>query len=147
MPAVTDALLIEGTKVTGPLVHLVDDDAGVRGTLARLLVSGGYRVSEYESGKGLLDAVEAAGGACILLDIDMPETDGFAVHRALIERSIDIPVILMTGSGDLTVVALKAGVAEFLQKPFGRDELLEVIAQLTDGLSLGSPAAAKDSHA
>ncbi len=116
--------------MTGPLVHLVDDDAGVRGTLARLLASGGYEVRQYESGKQLLDAVEPLSGACILLDINMPEPDGFAVHKALGERSIDIPVIMMTGSGDLTVLAFKAGVADFLQKPFGRGELLSVIAQL-----------------
>lgn len=116
--------------MTGPLVHLVDDDAAVRGTLARLLVSGGYQVREYESGAELLGSRGALSGACILLDINMPEPDGFAVHQALSERSIDIPVILMTGSGDLTVLALKAGVADFLQKPFGRGELLSVIAQL-----------------
>lgn len=113
-----------------PLVHLVDDDAGVRGTLARLLASGGYDVVEYESGSALLELAGTLSGSCILLDIDMPEPDGFAVHMALSERSIDIPVIMMTGSGDLTVVALKAGVADFLQKPFGRGELLSVISQL-----------------
>ena len=71
-------------------------------------------------------------GGCILLDINMPEPDGFAVHKALAERSIDLPVIMMTGSGDLTVLAFKAGVADFLQKPFGRGELLEVLAQLAE---------------
>ncbi len=60
----------------------------------------------------------------------MPGIDGFAVHRALADRSIDVPVVLMTGAGDLTVLALKAGVASFMQKPFGRDELLSVIEQL-----------------
>jgi two-component system response regulator FixJ len=119
-------------RVSGPLVHLVDDDAGVRGTLARLLASGGYQVREYESGSAFLAAIDALQGTCILLDINMPEPDGFAVHKALCERSIDIPVILMTGSGDLTVLALKAGVADFLQKPFGRGELLSVIGQLAD---------------
>lgn len=117
--------------MTAPLVHLVDDDAAVRGTLARLLASGGYEVRQFKSGKELLDAVEPLSGACILLDITMPEPDGFAVHKALSDRSIDIPVIMMTGSGDLTVLAFKAGVADFLQKPFGRGELLSVIAQLT----------------
>ena len=116
--------------MAGPLVYVVDDDAGVRGTLARLLASGGYEVRQYESGEDLLDTVEPLSGACILLDITMPAPDGFAVHKTLSERSIDIPVIMMTGSGDLTVLALKAGVADFLQKPFGRGELLSVIAHL-----------------
>jgi len=111
-------------------VHLVDDDDGVRGMLARLLVSGGYRVREYASGTELLESAEPLEGGYILLDIDMPGADGFAVHKALTERSIDIPVIMMTGSGDLTVLALKAGAADFMQKPFGRGEILSVLAQL-----------------
>jgi two-component system response regulator FixJ len=111
------------------MVHLVDDDEGVRGTLARLLLSGGYRVREYASGTELLET-EVLESGYILLDIDMPGADGFAVHRELTERSIDIPVIMMTGSGDLTVLALKAGAADFMQKPFGRGEILAVLAQL-----------------
>lgn len=114
------------------VIHLVDDDAGVRGTLARLLVSGGYSVKAYASGEELLDAADALEGGCIILDVDMPGTDGFAVHRALLDRSIDIPVMLMTGSGDLTLLALRAGVAYFLQKPFGRSELLAVLDQLCE---------------
>jgi len=113
-----------------PIVHLVDDDAGVRGTLARLLASGGYEVREYGSGTELLAAAEEIGEGCILLDIDMPEFDGFAVHKALAERSIGVPVIMMTGSGDLTILAWKAGASDFLQKPFGRGELLAVLDQL-----------------
>ena len=113
------------------LVHLVDDDAGVRGTLARLLESGGYRVRQYASGSELLEASDAIAGGCVLLDINMPEPDGFAVKRALAERSVDVPVVMMTGSGDLTVLALKSGAADFLQKPFDRCELLTVLDQLS----------------
>jgi two-component system response regulator FixJ len=113
------------------IVHLVDDDAGVRGTLARLLTSGGYEVCEYGSGTELLAAADEIDGGCVLLDINMPEMDGFAVHKALAERSIDVPVIMMTGSGDLTILAYKAGASEFLQKPFGRGELLSVLDQLS----------------
>lgn len=113
-----------------PVVHLVDDDDGVRATLARLLLSGGYEVREYASGSALLAAAERIDGGCILLDINMPDPDGFAVHRYLCDRSIDAPVIMMTGSGDLTVLALKSGAADFLQKPFGRGELLAVLDEL-----------------
>jgi two-component system response regulator FixJ len=119
-----------GAAVGKALIHLVDDDAMVRGTLARLLVSGGYTVREYGSGEELLEAAEALDGY-VLLDINMPEPDGFAVKKALADRSIDVPVIMMTGSGDLAVLALKAGVAEFMQKPFGRGELLSVLDQLS----------------
>ena len=112
------------------LVHLVDDDPGVRGTLARLLLSGGYRVREYASGDELLKSRKLEDGY-VLLDIDMPGADGFAVRKALTERSIHIPVIMMTGGGDMTVLALKAGAAEFMQKPFGRREILSVLAELS----------------
>ena len=118
--------------VSKALVHLVDDDDGVRGTLARLLVSGGYAVREYESGQALLAATGEMDTGFVLLDINMPGIDGFAVSRALAERSIDLPVIMMTGSGDLTLLAFKAGVADFLQKPFGRGELLSVLDQLAN---------------
>lgn len=114
------------------LVHLVDDDAAVRGTIARLLVSGGYRVREYASGRELLNALDRLDGdGCILLDINMPDTDGFAVQRALADKRIELPVIMMTGSGDLTILAFRAGVAEFMQKPFGRGELLSIIDQIS----------------
>lgn len=75
----------------------------------------------------LLENIGSADQGCILLDINMPEPDGFAVKRALAERGIMIPVILMTGAGDLSLLALKAGAADFMQKPFGRGELLSVL--------------------
>ena len=112
------------------LIHLVDDDADVRGTLARLLISGGYRVREYASGAELIAAADALKDGCILLDINMPEPDGFAVKKALSERAINLPVIMMTGSGDLTLLAWKAGVSGFIPKPFGRREILSVLDQI-----------------
>jgi two-component system response regulator FixJ len=78
----------------------------------------------------LVAAAETLDQGCILLDVDMPGVDGFAVHRALRDRSVDLPVVMMTGGGDLTILALKAGVTEFMQKPFGRAELLGVLEQL-----------------
>ena len=113
------------------LVHLVDDDFMVRGMLARLLVSGGYAVREYASGTELLEAAEPLDEGFVLLDINMPEPDGFAVHKTLSERGVNLPVIMMTGSGDLTILALKAGAAEFMQKPFDRSELLAVLDQVS----------------
>ena len=115
------------------IIHLVDDDPSVRSTLTRLLISGGYRVREYASGSELLDAAEELAEGCILLDINMPEVDGFAVTKALTERGIDLPVVMMTGSGDLTLLAWKAGVAGFVPKPFGRSEIISVLDEITTG--------------
>lgn len=114
---------------SGP-VHLVDDNADVRATLARLLRSGGYVVREYGSGQELLESTDQLRSGCILLGISLPGQDGFAVHRALAERPVDLPVIMMTGSGDLTLLAIKAGASDFMQKPFGRGELWSVLEQL-----------------
>lgn len=115
------------------LIHLVDDDERVRDTLGRLLVSGGYRVREYASGTELIEAADELVEGCILLDINMPEPDGFAVKKALTERGIDLPVVMMTGSGDLTLLAWKAGVAGFIPKPFGRRELISVLDEILTG--------------
>ncbi len=112
------------------IIHLVDDDDTVRGTLARLLASGGYRVREYASGAELIAAADQLKHGCILLDINMPEPDGFAVKKALIDKSVDLPVVMMTGSGDLTLLAWKAGVSGFIPKPFGRSEILAVLDQV-----------------
>ena len=112
------------------LIHLVDDDPVVRATLSRLLNSGGYKVREYASGTQLIEAADQLQDGCILLDINMPETDGFAVAKALIEREIELPVVMMTGSGDLTLLAWKAGVSAFIPKPFGRTEILSVLEQV-----------------
>ena len=114
-----------------PLIHLVDDDPAVRAMLARLLLSGGYRVREYASGGELVEAAASLEEGCILLDINMPEPDGFAVQRALVDRAVELPVVMMTGSGDLTLLAWKAGVSGFIPKPFGRSEILAVLDQIT----------------
>lgn len=115
------------------IIHLVDDDAAVRSTLIRLLVSGGYRVREYASGAELIAAADQLTEGCILLDINMPEADGFAVTKTLTKRGVVLPVVMMTGSGDFTLLAWKAGVAAFVPKPFGRGEIISVLDEITTG--------------
>ena len=114
-------------------IHLVDDDPTVRSTLARLLASADYKVREYASGTELIAAAGQLVEGCILLDINMPEPDGFAVKKALTEHGVDLPVVMMTGSGDVTLLAWKAGVAGFIPKPFGRRELISVLDEITAG--------------
>jgi two-component system response regulator FixJ len=112
------------------LVHLIEDDSVVRSMLTRVLQSGGYSVAQYSSGAEFLQIADGLTGGCILLDINMPEPDGFAVQRALTQMGIPLPVIMMTGSGDLTLLAMRAGVADFMQKPFDRGELLSVLSEV-----------------
>jgi len=115
----------------GKTIHLVDDDPAVRSALVRLLSSGGYSVREYGSGAELIAAADTLTEGCILLDINMPEQNGFAVTEALAEHAIELPVVMMTGTGDLTLLAWKAGVSAFIPKPFGRSEILSVLDQLS----------------
>lgn len=115
------------------IIHLVDDEPAVRSTLTRLLASGGYRVRTYVSGAELIAAADQLTQGCILLDINMPDADGFAVKKDLTERGIDLPVVMMTGAGDLTLLAWKAGVAAFIPKPFGRREIVSVLDEITAG--------------
>ena len=108
------------------VVHLVDDDAAIRRSVGFMLKTSGYRVESYESGSELLKASSHLDAGCILLDIRMPGMDGLEVQRALQDKGVSFPVIIMTGHGDVTlaVKAMKAGAVDFIEKPFEKDALL-----------------------
>ena len=108
------------------LVHLVDDDAGIRRSVGFMLKTSGHRVESYESGADLLGNAAHLDEGCILLDIRMPGMDGLEVQRALQENGVRLPVIIMTGHGDvsLAVRAMKAGAVDFIEKPFAKETLL-----------------------
>lgn len=112
------------------LVHLVDDDAAIRRSVGFMLKTSGHRVETYESGVDLLKSRLDTG--CILLDIRMPGMDGLEVQQALQEKGVSLPVIIMTGHGDvsLAVKAMKAGAVDFIEKPFEKNAL---IASLEEG--------------
>lgn len=110
------------------LVHVVDDDDAVRDSLTLLLESAGFAVRTYSSATALLAALPGTTG-CILTDVRMPEMDGLALQRHLSETGVRLPVIVMTGHGDvpIAVQALKAGAADFLEKPFDNSQLLTAV--------------------
>ena len=116
----------------GRLVHLVDDDAGIRRSVSFMLKTSGHRVETYESGIDLLKKGSELDDGCILLDIRMPEMDGLEVQQALQNKGVSLPVIIMTGHGDvsLAVKAMKAGAVDFIEKPFEKDALM---ASLDEG--------------
>jgi two-component system response regulator FixJ len=125
------------------LIHLVDDDEAIRRSAGFMLKTSGYRVESYESGDALLrDAAKLERG-CILLDIRMPGTDGLETQQALRERGVSLPVIIMTGHGDVTlaVQAMKAGAIDFIEKPFEKAVLLGAIDQAFDRLARSKAAA------
>lgn len=113
------------------LVHLVDDDEAIRRSAGFMLKTSGFRVQTFESGDQLLKAAATLDPGCILLDIRMPGMDGLEVQQALKERGVGLPVVIMTGHGDVTlaVQAMKAGAVDFIEKPFEKAVLLGAIEQ------------------
>lgn len=108
------------------VVHLVDDDAAIRRSVGFMLKTSGHQVEAYESGTDLLKQSANLDSGCILLDIRMPGMDGLEVQQALLDKGIGLPVIIMTGHGDisLAVKAMKAGAVDFIEKPFEKTALL-----------------------
>lgn len=117
-----------------PLVHLVDDEDSIRRSVGFMLKTSGYRVEAYESGIELLKEGRELAHGCILLDVRMPGMDGLEVQQSLHERGIVLPVIVMTGHGDIAVAvrAMKAGAVDFIEKPF---EKAVLISAITEGFS------------
>jgi two-component system response regulator FixJ len=114
-----------------PRVILVDDDANMRGALRYLVESVGLAVEEYENAKMFLQDYSGARPACMVLDMRMPGMSGLDLLTALPERKIEIPVIMITGHGDVSsaVQALHLGAVDFLEKPFNNQALLDRIQQ------------------
>jgi two-component system response regulator FixJ len=113
------------------LVHLVDDDPAIRRSVGFMLKTSGHQVESYESGEALLKEAAGLEQGCILLDIRMPGMDGLEVQQSLQEKGVTLPVIIMTGHGDvsLAVKAMKAGAVDFIEKPFEKDALLSSLRE------------------
>jgi two-component system response regulator FixJ len=109
-------------------VHVVDDDAGVRESLAFVLQSAGFVVQTHGSGTAFL-AVAAAAAGCVLTDVRMPAMDGLELQQLLNDRGIRLPVIVMTGQGDIPIAvrAMRAGAVDFLEKPLDDEKLLDAV--------------------
>jgi two-component system, LuxR family, response regulator FixJ len=113
------------------LVHIVDDDDSVRRSAAFMLKNAGYRVESYISGVAFLKEAKTAERGCILLDVRMPEMDGLEVQQELAARGIDMPVVILTGHGDISVAvkALRAGAVNFIEKPYEKEILISAIEE------------------
>lgn len=110
-------------------VYVVDDDADVRDSLELLLRRSGYAVRCFGSGQAFLESGLAKAKACVLADVRMPEMDGFALQREIARLWPGLPVVIMTGHGDIpmAVKAMRAGAIDFLEKPFEKPALVEAI--------------------
>jgi len=114
-----------------PLIHVVDDDELIRTALTNLLNAAGYQVRVYASATEFLLAVPDDDPGCIILDMLMPGPSGMDLHEALTKRGDGMPVIYLSGHGDIpmSVLAMKAGAVDFLTKPVDRVRLLSAIKE------------------
>ena len=112
-----------------PIVYIVDDDLSVRRSTERLIRSAGLKVQTFTSAKEFLKNARFEGPACLVLDVRMPGLSGMDLQRELTQSGIHIPIIFITGHGDIpmSVRAMKAGAVEFLTKPFRSRGLLDAV--------------------
>lgn len=110
-------------------VFIIDDDAAVRDSLAFLLSASGFSVTVFETAGRFLVALPQLGFGCVITDIRMPEIDGIELLRRLNTAAVHLPVVVMTGHGDvpLAVEAMKLGAMDFLEKPFEDERLVNVL--------------------
>ncbi len=113
------------------VIHVVEDDQPMRDSLVELLEEAGYRAQAYENAQELLACGPAAEPGCVVSDMRMPGIDGMGLLRGLQAGGIALPLILITGHGDIAMAvnAMKAGAVDFLEKPFEPDALLGAIAR------------------
>lgn len=126
-------------------VFIVDDDPDIRDSLTLLLETSGYKAKAYASGAELLAAATPDAIGCLLVDVQMPDMNGLQLQQELAARHFQLPVIIMTGHGDvpIAVQAMKAGAVDFLEKPFDDGVLLDCIRRALERiLSAGNEALA-----
>jgi len=110
-------------------VFLVDDDAAVRKSLARVLHEAGYGVEEFDSAEAFLARVEPPSEGCIVLDVTMPGLDGLELQARLRQAGRELPIVFLTGYGDIpmSVAAIKSGATDFLTKPVPSKVLVDAV--------------------
>lgn len=111
------------------IIHLVDDEEAIRRAAGFALKTAGYAVETYASGVEFLRTTRPSTHGCAILDVRMPAMDGLQVQAAMAERGIQMPVIVLTGHGDVSVAvqAMKAGAVDFLEKPFEKADLIAAV--------------------
>jgi len=114
-----------------PIVFVVDDDISVRESLELLIEFAGWQPETFASAEEFLARPRAVAPSCLVLDVSLPDLNGLELQKLIAADRIDMPIIFITGHGDvpMTVQAMKAGAFEFLTKPFDDDALLSAIRQ------------------
>jgi two-component system response regulator FixJ len=127
------------------VVHVIDDDDAVRDALAELLEADGMVAHVHASAREFLDKISSLDRGCVVTDVRMPEMSGLELLRELQARSLNLPVIVLTGEADvaMAVEALKNGAAEFIEKPFDDKAILAAIRAALARLQLDDQATTK----
>jgi FixJ family two-component response regulator len=127
----THRMTAEKATTDGPVIYIVDDDNAVRVALGSLMRSVGLRVEVFESPDEFLRFPHPAGPSCLILDVRLRGKSGMAFHQEIVNSGMRIPVLFMTGHGDLEmgVKAMKAGALDFFAKPFKDQDMLDAVAQ------------------
>lgn len=114
-----------------PIVHIVDDDSAIRDSLSMLMKSVGFEPQTYASAEKFLDKADLESPGCLVADVRMQGMSGLELQQVLNEKDIKLPVIIITGHGDvpMAVQAMKAGAVDFLEKPYDNNLLINRIKQ------------------
>ena len=122
------------TPADAATVFVIDDDAALRESIQGLLKSAGLRSEVFGAAQEFLCSKRPDGPSCLVLDVRLPGVNGLDFQRQLADAGIRIPIIFITGHGDIpmTVKAMKSGAVEFLTKPFGDEEFLDAVYQALD---------------
>src|SRR6202790_2806825 len=126
----THRMTAETAATDGPVIYIVDDDKAIRLALCALLRSMGLRVELFESPDEFLRFPHSAGPSCLILDVRLRGKSGMAFHQEIVNSGMRIPVVFMTGHGDIEmgVKAMKAGALDFFAKPFKDQDMLDAVA-------------------
>ncbi|HLU15721.1 MAG TPA: response regulator transcription factor [Burkholderiaceae bacterium] len=116
------------------VIYIVDDDEAVRDSLRWLLEANGYRVKCYAGAEQFLEAYDPEQVGVLIADVRMPGMSGLELQEALIERKAPLPIVFITGHGDvpMAVSTMKKGAVDFLEKPFNETELRRIVARMLE---------------
>lgn len=123
------------TELSGPpIVYIVDDDAAFVKALSRVLQVNGWAVETFESAESFMRACDPKRLGCLVLDVNLPGLDGMALQRTLVEAGQAMPIIFLTGYGDMPtcVEAIKSGASDFLTKPVMAETLLAAVSRAVE---------------
>jgi len=131
------------------VIHIVDDEEAIRRSAGFMLKTSGFTVTTHVSGVAFLQEVRHLEPGCVLMDVRMPDMDGLEVQAAMIERGVAMPVVVLTGHGDVTLAvrAMKAGAVDFIEKPFEKAVLLAAVEAAFERLDDAEGRAARAADA